>query len=143
MPNDAAPAIAIPLDDAGNPISLINVVTICPAEYIDAARTLGLELMGEVIGSGDTDAAKLLPDALSPTGTSPATHYICARVVNPKEEQLQADWEAQKKSVGVSWFHGIPFEIPGSPDRMKSKLGHYVGDTDEFLQFLGLRRIRQ
>lgn len=139
----ATDAPSTPLDDQGNPISLVNLVTICPAEHIDAARTLGLELMGGVIGSGDTDAAKLLPDALSPTGTSPATHYICARVVNLKEEQLQADWEAQKKSLGVSWFQGIPFEIPGSPDRMKSKLGHYIGDTEAFLKFIGLRRVMQ
>ena len=119
----------------------MNLVTICPAEHIAEARILGIELMGEVIGSGATNASLLLPDALSPDGTGEPSHYICARTVNPKEVQLLAEWEASKRSIGISWFQGIPFEIPGSPDRMKSHLGHYVGDTAKFLKYIGLRRI--
>lgn len=141
MPNDAAHAIAIPLDDAGNPISLINVVTICPAEHIAEGRNHALAFMQQCMQSGDSDASRMLPDALSPDGTGTPTHFMCERIVNPKESLLQLEYMLGVRSSGVDWFCETPFMLVHDPEELRQKFGQFDGETDAILNHLSLRRI--
>lgn len=58
---------------------VLTVSIIAPATDpdIEITRALSLQCMEQIFGEGSQGGSVMLPIALSPTGTAPATHYLC------------------------------------------------------------------
>ena|SRR3990172_416106 len=56
--------------------TIVNIIA--PAEGIEETRALAWQCMEQIFGVGSQGNSVMLPDALSPTGELPATHYLCS-----------------------------------------------------------------
>ena len=123
-------------DDEGNEIFLYHNTVITPIAYVTEAR----EICYNYCISRDIDTSTLLlPYALSPTGSTPITHYACFDHI---WSNVIDDMAAYMTAESAEWTANKLYTISDSATEIKSLFVVLRTDTEEeVLTHLGLQRV--
>ena len=123
-------------DDEGNEIFLYHSTAITPAANLTDARTIATAWC--TARGVDTDSL-ILPIPLSPTGSTPITHYAC---FDETYENVIDDMVAWIAAESETWTADQLYTISDSATEIKSLFCIVRSDNEsETLTHLGLQKV--
>lgn len=123
-------------DDDGNEIFLYHCTVITPIAHITEARAICYDYC---TSRGIDTIALLLPYALSPTGSTPITHYACFDTI---WSNAIDDMASYMTAESAEWTADKLYTLADSATEIKSLFAVFRTDTEEeVFTHLGLQRV--
>jgi len=122
-------------DQDGNPLLVVTANVFCPAAHIAEARDIASLFQRDVSRVVDWQPEKMLPIALSQTGSEPATHFLCSMECFDSDAAAMVEWIA---NTGNEWCAQSLLSVSGD---LTTKFGVCCSTKEEFLEAAGLQVI--